>query len=118
MTRLADELLRAQLRDARLPEPVREYRFCPGRRFRFDWAWVRERVALELEGGIWTGGRHTRPRGYERDCEKYSLAAILGWRVIRATPAMVEDGRAVTLLRQALGEIEVEDGESISNRVD
>lgn len=103
MTRLADELLRAQLRDAGLPEPVREHRFCPGRRFRFDWAWVPERVALELEGGVWTWGRHVRPQGYERDCEKYSLAAILGWRVIRATPAMVEDGQALELLQQALG---------------
>lgn len=102
MTRLADELLRAQLRDAGLPEPVREHRFCPGRRFRFDWAWPERRVALELEGGIWTRGRHTRPQGYERDCEKYSLAAIIGWRVVRATPAMLEDGRALRLVKRAL----------------
>ena len=102
MTRLADELLRAQLRNAGLPEPVREHCFCPGRRFRFDWAWPDRGVALELEGGVWTRGRHVRPRGYERDCEKYSLAAILGWRVVRATPAMVEDGRALELIERAL----------------
>ncbi len=97
-----DILLREQFADAGLPEPVREYRFCE-RRFRFDYAWPGEKVALEIEGGIWVRGRHTRPRGYERDCEKYSLAAILGWKVIRATPAMLEDGRALDLVAQALG---------------
>jgi len=80
---------------------VSEYRFCE-RRFRFDWAWPEQKVALEMEGGVWTRGRHTRPQGYERDCEKYSLAAILGWRVIRVTPRMLEDGRALELLLLAL----------------
>ncbi len=102
----SDELLRAQLREAGLPEPVCEHRFCPGRRFRFDWAWVEQRVALELEGGVWSRGRHVRPRGYERDCIKYSLAAILGWRVIRVTTGMLHDGRALDLVRRALRERE------------
>jgi very-short-patch-repair endonuclease len=87
-----------------LPEPVREHRFHPRRRWRFDFAWPALRVALEVEGATWAGGRHTRGKGYESDCEKYSEAAILGWTVIRATGkmALMKDGRAIDLVKRAL----------------
>lgn len=68
-------------------EPVKEYRFAPPRRFRFDYAFLAEKVALEVEGGIWTGGRHTRGAGFEKDREKYNLAAVEGWVVLRTTPS-------------------------------
>ena len=35
--------------------------------------------------------------------EKQSAAAILGYRVIRATPKQVEDGRCLSWIRQAFG---------------
>jgi hypothetical protein len=82
------------LRAAGLPAPVREHRFAPPRRWRFDYAWPACRLALEIEGGVWVGGRHVRGRGFESDCEKYSEAALRGWRVLRVTPAMLRDGRA------------------------
>lgn len=91
-----------QIRALRLPEPLREFRFMPPRRFRFDFAWPDLKVALETEGGTWASGRHNRGTGYESDCEKYSEAAIRGWRVIRVTGKMVKDGRAIDLLRRAL----------------
>ncbi len=69
-----------------LPEPVAEHRFHPTRRWRFDYAWPDHRVALEVEGGIWSGGRHTRGAGYLGDLEKYNAATLLGWRVLRTTP--------------------------------
>lgn len=84
-----------------LPDPVREYRFAPPRKWRFDYAWPDHKIALEYEGGVWTGGRHTRPKGYSADCEKYSRAAILGWCVIRVTEGMVAHGMAVELLEEA-----------------
>ena len=71
--------------------PQREYRFAPGRRYAFDFAWAESRVALELEGGTYTNGRHVRGSGYRHDCEKYNLAASLGWRVFRATSDMLRD---------------------------
>lgn len=71
---------------AGLPVPVPEYQFHPGRRWRFDYAWPLHKLALEVEGGIWTEGRHTRGAGALADLEKYSEAAILGWRIIYATP--------------------------------
>lgn len=81
-----------------IPAPIPEYRFAPPRRWRFDYAWPALHLALEIEGGIWNGGRHVRGQGYENDCMKYNSAVLLGWTVLRATTAMVNDGRALALL--------------------
>lgn len=80
-----------------LPAPVAEYRFAAPRRFAFDRAWVAQRVAVELEGGVWSGGRHTRPAGYERDCEKYNIAVVEGWRVLRFTAKALESDPAACI---------------------
>ena len=40
-------------------------------------------IAVEIEGGVWIGGRHTRGKGFLRDIEKYNEAAAMGWRVFR-----------------------------------
>lgn len=61
---------------------VKEYKFSDGRRFRFDYYHIAG-VAIELEGGVWTKGRHTRPSGFLNDMEKYNLAASLGILVFR-----------------------------------
>ena len=87
---------------AELPQPEREYRFYDCRRWRFDFAWPDVKVAAEVEGGTWTRGRHTRGRGFEKDCEKYNTATLLGWRVFRFTSTMVRDGRALDTLTEAL----------------
>jgi hypothetical protein len=64
---------------------VREYRFCPERKFRFDFCDPLHRVACEIEGGVWVQGRHTRGAGYAKDAEKYNLATFLGWKVFHYT---------------------------------
>ena len=92
----------AILEAAGLPVPIREHRFAPPRRWRFDLAWPSLRLALEIEGGVWTGGRHVRGAGFERDAEKYNAATLAGWRVLRVTTGMIRDGRALVLLEQAL----------------
>lgn len=73
-----------------------EYRFSPPRRWRFDFAWLALTLACEVEGGLWTRGRHTRGAGYEADCEKYAHALLAGWRVLRVTPRQVASGQAVS----------------------
>ena len=83
------------IRAAGLPEPVREYRFAQGRRYRFDFAWPAQRVAVEIEGGVWSGGRHTRGAGYESDCHKYNLAAVERWHVLRYTGGMLDNPQEV-----------------------
>jgi very-short-patch-repair endonuclease len=71
--------------------PKEEYRFHPKRRWRFDLAIPELKVAIEIEGGIWTGGRHTRGTGYQKDMEKYNAAQMLGWKVFRYTPQQLDE---------------------------
>ena len=63
----------------------REYRFHPTRLWRFDFAFAYRKIAIEIEGGTWSGGRHTRGSGYAEDCLKYNEAAKLGWTILRYT---------------------------------
>ena len=93
-----------QIKAAGLPEPEREYRFHPVRRWRFDFAWRQQMVAVEIEGGIWNSrGRHVRGRGFTADCEKYAEAALLGWTVMRFTGQQIESGYALDCVERALG---------------
>lgn len=63
--------------------PEREFRFCDHRRWRLDFAWPSHKVAVELEGGVWSRGRHSRGSGMKGDMDKYNTAAIYGWVVLR-----------------------------------
>jgi len=96
-----------QLRALKLDEGmVREYRFdmLSGRGWRFDFAFPARRLALEVEGGSWTGGRHVTGAGFAADAEKYAHAAIQGWRVIRATSDQVRSGIAAGWVQKALAQ--------------
>ncbi len=92
-----------------LPKPVREYQFHPTRKWRLDFAFPDHMLALEVEGGVFSGGRHVRPQGFTEDCEKYNEAILLGWRVLRVTGAQVESGIAAEWLQRALGTPRVDD---------
>ena len=85
-----------------LPEPVFEHRFHPVRQWRFDIAWPAYRIALEVEGGIWTGGRHSRGAGMAKDMDKYNTATALGWRVLRVEPRNVAMQETVELIRATM----------------
>lgn len=87
-----EEYLANQIKEAGFPEPTREYRFAPPRRFRFDFAWPDIKFAVECEGGVYSGGRHVTGAGFTKDAEKYSLAAIEGYKIIRATSAQISSG--------------------------
>ena len=81
---------------------VREYKFCPTRRWRADFVFVDQKLIVEVEGGIWTDGRHTRGKGFEKDCEKYNSAVIAGFRVLRVTGDQIKTGQALDWVEQAL----------------
>ena len=123
----AETILAVQLEQAGIPFE-REYRFAPPRRWRADvWVWSPELdrayearkeagfttppepwesdpgILVEIDGGGYVGGRHSRGLGMEHDCEKASAAAIRGYRVIRCTPSQVDDGRALAWIQEALG---------------
>ena len=89
-----------------VPLPAAEYRFHATRRWRFDYAWPAYLVALEVEGGGWSGGRHTRGAGFLGDMAKYNAAAILGWRVLRCTPQQLLRAPLGETLRAALAWVE------------
>jgi hypothetical protein len=63
---------------------VTEHKFHPSRKWRFDFAFPEVMIALEIEGGVWTKGRHTRGTGFINDIGKYNEATMMGWRVLRA----------------------------------
>lgn len=77
-----------------LPGAEREHRFHATRMWRFDIGWPALRLAVEIEGGAWGGGAHTRGAHFRSDCEKYAEAACLGWRVLRVMPEHVSNGAA------------------------
>tara|TARA_R110002153_G_scaffold239886_1_gene394447 strand:+ start:5843 stop:6205 length:363 start_codon:yes stop_codon:yes gene_type:complete len=85
-----------------LPEPVTEHKFHPIRRWRFDYAWPDHKIALEVEGGVWTGGRHTSSVGFIKDMEKYNAAACLGWRIIRCQPSTLMKLATIETLKEAM----------------
>ena len=102
-----------------LPVPVREYRFIANhiglgprireriaeaklKDWRFDFAWPDLMIAVEVEGGGWTGGRHTRVKGFEDDLRKYDKAMGLGCTVYRCSGSMVKEGVAVRSIEKLL----------------
>ena len=64
----------------------KEYRFHDTRRWRFDYCIIELKIAIEVEGGVWSGGRHTRGKGFIGDMEKYNTATSMGWKIIRIVP--------------------------------
>jgi very-short-patch-repair endonuclease len=74
------------------PEPVAEYPFAwlaLRRRWRFDFAFIESKLAVEIDGGQWAphGGRHNT----DADREKLNVAALLGWRVMRFSGSMLRE---------------------------
>ena len=77
------------------PSVVPEYSFYPARKWKSDYAIVEHKILIEIEGGVWTQGRHTRGEGYSDDLIKYNMANKLGFMLLRYTP-------------QQLGELEAD----------
>lgn len=97
-----------QLHACGIDDYEREYMAIPGRRYRFDFAFVPERVLVEIQGGVWNGGAHGRPTGITRDMNKLNQAQIHGWKVLQFDTKMVkqldEDGlsEAVKITKEIL----------------
>ena len=104
----AELLLSVQLEQAGIPF-VREFYFAAPRKWRADFmvaATWEQRIPpaylIEVEGGIWSKGRHVRGKGYLDDCIKYNMAAELGYTVLRFPTELVEDGSALEQIRRIL----------------
>lgn len=97
-----EQLMAAQLRAENIAF-VTEFKFCDSRRWRSDFHLTGTKILIEVEGGTWSGGRHTRGKGYEQDCEKYNWAAANGWTVLRYTTGQVKSGLALQGVLAAMG---------------
>lgn len=85
-----------------LPRPEREYRFAPPRRWRADIAYPERKVLIEVDGGIFTKGRHTRPQGFINDIEKRNEAQAMGY-IVWVVPGHVDMLEAASEIATKLG---------------
>lgn len=109
-----EETMALHIRAHKLPDPEREYKFHPTRKWLFDFCWPDKKVACEVDGGtrgFWnkkTGvlmfGDHATGQGVDDDNEKRNTAQLMGWMVLRVTTKQVQSGEAVQWVKQALGE--------------
>lgn len=81
---------------------VSEYRFDKVRKWRVDFAFEKQKLAIEVEGGIWMQGRHSRGSGFEADCEKYNALTLAGWGLLRFTGKTIRSGQALRTIQEAL----------------
>lgn len=79
---------------------VREYRFHTDRRWRFDLYAHSARLAVELHGGIFSAGRHVRPKGFQDDRAKVNAATELGIAVLEYWPQAIADGSAAAQIER------------------
>ena len=100
-SKLVEQLLH-QLEAINLAPTHREWQFHPERKWRFDLAWPDFKVAVEVHGGIHSGGRHTRGAGFEKDREKMNEAALMGWLALEVTGDQIRSGQALGWVERAL----------------
>lgn len=100
MSKLEDEL-ELHLRLVKIPF-VREYKFCETRKWRSDFCFPDAKLLVEAEGGTFSNGRHTRGVGFENDCEKYNVAGLLGFTVLRVTAKHIKSGQALQWIEEFL----------------
>ena len=101
----AEDMLAFHLDAHKIPY-LREFRFHESRKWRADFH-LDPNILVEVEGGVWSGGKHGRGSGIVKDIEKHNAATVLGYRVLRYTPDMVEKGLAIEQIQRILSPVEV-----------
>ena len=96
-----EALLENHLNALKIPF-TREFKFHPDRKWQADFRIDGMPILVEVEGGVFSNGRHTRGEGYTKDCEKYSAAAVNGWLVIRGTTAQIKAGLVIQWIEKLI----------------
>ena len=85
-----------QLRAAGIQEGwTQQVKAVPGRQFKFDFCHAERRILVEVQGGNYQHGAHSRPMGLKRDYTKANLAQRHGWKIYQFDGDMVNDGEAL-----------------------
>ena len=87
-----------------IPIPVAEHRFHRIRKWRFDFAWINQKIALEIEGGSFTPGGHKGIGKAWLDMEKFNEASVMGWLVIKTTPQKATSQEVMNFIIRAFAE--------------
>lgn len=91
---------------ALLPYMASEFQFDPVRKFKFDYCFPAWKVAIDLQGGIYSHGRrsgHTSVKGMENDMDKINLAQNCGWVMFQLSPRKLDKPHyVVSLIKDAL----------------
>jgi very-short-patch-repair endonuclease len=90
-----------------VPMPLVDYRKgIPGRKLEIDFAFVEERVGVELQGGIYAHMGHSTGTGIQRDYDKQNLAQLEGWILLQLSTNRLEDapGPFMDLVKRALAQ--------------
>lgn len=83
-------------------ELIQEYKFHEKRRWRIDFVSLKHMIAIEIEGGAWKQGRHTRGKGFIADMEKYNEIAIHGFKLLRFTPEQMSQKKTLETILRAI----------------
>ena len=89
---IGEETLALHLRAHNIPFD-REVMLVPGRKWRWDF--VVKDLAIEIQGGTWTHGGHSRGLGQIRDFQKQNASVKAGYRPLAFTTDMVTSGEAI-----------------------
>jgi hypothetical protein len=81
-----------------VPEPVGEWYPLEHREYRIDLAWPGPKVGLDVQGGLFTQGAHSRPAGIRADIERMNLIVAAGWRLFYCEPDLASIARAIMLI--------------------
>ena len=84
--------------------PQKEFKFHPTRKWRIDYYFQtpRKKLAVEVEGGVWIKGRHTRASGFVKDMEKYNALTEQGIYLLRFQPADMKKAETFHFINKIL----------------
>jgi len=97
-----EAVVRAFFREYGVPEPEFEHKFCE-RKWRFDLVWIAgSLLAIEVQGGLFSGGAHVRGSRMLQEFDKWNRATVIGWRILFVTPQQLLTKQTVDMVRACL----------------
>ena len=97
-----EDLFELQLKNFQIKGFIREYKFLSDRRFKFDFAQLKHKIAVEIQGKIWHLGGHNSGWGMIRDSEKLALANLNGWTTFFITEPQVKSEEGIQWIQKYL----------------